>query len=1209
MTPGKISTRTVPPKESPAGPSARIAAVACCTLLALSWAVPVATAGVTGGAGSCAQEAAGINLNCTAEDVRISSFEVIELVDGCTSTSDTATVRLVASLEVNAARRYDLGFFLALDGGTAVTGQCFREYLPPPLSGSATNADIATGYGPYLTADPDTCGDGAQNDVTVDPIVRILSEETSSSAPQAITLPCSDLNENGYLDVAYCTAWRNSGQGFDCSSIYEAGVAQTAAKCKCDRVDIDVRVDSPAAPPVLELVKTVMPATGTCGVDDIDSLTVDVGEQVKYCFTVTNTSQTDAWDLHLVDDMGTPADPSDDQTIVLAPLSALGGTAAGDLDAGASASGTSAAFTVQSPGTVLNTATVTGSNPNGGDPVTDEDQASVGGVALDGICNMATATGKDSATNADVLNTGSVCVKTHLQDPAIHLVKTVMPAGGTCGVDDVDSLEVTVGASVRYCYSVTPEGNPATHQPALDVVLVDDMGTPADPGDDQTIVLDGLTELGGDPGLGDLAPGATATGRSGVVTISTETTIVNMATVTASDPDPGDSLLEDTDPAEVTASLRDSSLTVFKSVMLDGGTCGLDDVPSLTVPAGTDVRYCYAVTADGTPETYAPVYDVTLVDDLATPADPADDVDISLSPLFALGGDGSIGDLPAGSTAFGESAFPYTATGTTPIVNTATAAGRNPDGDPLEDDATAEVTPTATTTTTTTTTITIPPPATADLSIAKTGPAGSVEQGSFVTYELTVTNDGPDAATNVHVMDNLDANTIFFASSRPCTEAPAGVLDCDLGDIANGDSVKFTVTVHVVPAAPTVGAGSGTPCLGTEDLCNTAAVSSDTTDPDPADDTTDVATDVIAAASVATLSLTKTDVTAEPVAPGANVTYEITVSNAGPATATDVVVHETLDPFMTYVSDTATGGCTVTDPGDGVTTGASLDCPLGDIAATGASSFQITVTLSMSAPASSSLQVGDCTGSEDVCNEAAVSTSSSDAVITDNTDSEPTNVAVPVGCGNGILEVGEACDPPSAEICDNGIDDDGDLALDCADTDCAIPEFQSCDAACQLTTPCLPILRDPARVTSKMVFIHGQFLPTTEANPQTDGFVFSLSNEFGEIWRGILQPGDFVSKRGRNKPGRWRFKDYGSRRGNGMRGGVFRVGIHQRKNRTGGPTIYVFTLRAYADFSAATVPTMTTQVRIGNDMAFLTAAWAGKPGNWHLRLSQLYATK
>ena len=73
-------------------------------------------------------------------------------------------------------------------------------------------------------------------------------------------------------------------------------------------------------------------------------------------------------------------------------------------------------------------------------------------------------------------------------------------------------------------------------------------------------------------------------------------------------------------------------------------------------------------------------------------------------------------------------------------------------------------------------------------------------------------------------------------------------------------------------------------------------------------------------------------------APGANVTYEVTVSNAGPATATDVVVHETLDPFMTYVSDTVAGGCPVTDPGDGVTTGASLDCPLGDIAAAGSSS-------------------------------------------------------------------------------------------------------------------------------------------------------------------------------------------------------------------------------------------------------------------------------
>ena len=40
-------------------------------------------------------------------------------------------------------------------------------------------------------------------------------------------------------------------------------------------------------------------------------------------------------------------------------------------------------------------------------------------------------------------------------------------------------------------------------------------------------------------------------------------------------------------------------------------------------------------------------------------------------------------------------------------------------------------------------------------------------------------------------------------------------------------------------------------------------------------------------------------------------------------------------------------------------------------------------------------------------------------------------------CGNCTLDVGEICDPPNREICDNFIDDDGDGRLNCADTDCS----------------------------------------------------------------------------------------------------------------------------------------------------------------------------
>ncbi len=495
-----------------------------------------------------------------------------------------------------------------------------------------------------------------------------------------------------------------------------------------------------------------------------------------------------------------------------------------------------------------------------------------------------------------------------------------------------------------------------------------------------------------------------------------------------------------------------------------------------------------------------------------------------------------------------------------------------------------------------------PAPASADLSIVKTGPASAVEQGAFMTYEITVTNGGPDSAANVHVVDTLDPSTTYFASSRPCIEGPVGVIDCDLGDIANGASVVFTVVVHVDGAAPTAGMGAGTPCSGGEDLCNVATVTSDTSDPDPSDDTTDVGTDVVAPVDVAALRLTKIDITPEPVAPGSSVTYEISVTNDGPATATGVVVHETLDPFMSYVSDNVPGGCTLTDPGDGVTTGPTLECPLGDIAATTTVTFQIVVDLSASAPTSSGDQDGDCLGTEDVCNEAAVSTTSSDAVIDDNSDSEPTDVLVPVLCGNGALDQGEQCDPPSGEICNNGIDDDGDMAIDCADTECLIPGYQSCDAACQLTTACVPILDDPALITGERIRVHGKYIPTTTVDPVADGFMFLLTNENGVIYRGRLLPGDIKLVSSGRRP-RWGFKDLAAKKGTGSRDGIFKFQLRVHREPDGS-TSYPFFVRVYGDMSFATEKRMTTQVYIGDDVGHLTAEWLGQQGRWFLTHKQ-----
>lgn len=71
-------------------------------------------------------------------------------------------------------------------------------------------------------------------------------------------------------------------------------------------------------------------------------------------------------------------------------------------------------------------------------------------------------------------------------------------------------------------------------------------------------------------------------------------------------------------------------------------------------------------------------------------------------------------------------------------------------------------------------------------------------------------------------------------------------------------------------------------------------------------------------------------------------------------------------------------------------------------------------------------------------------------------------------CGDGVVEGAEQCEVSEdgpAELCNNGIDDDGDGLLDCWDPDCLVTR-QICTDACTIVTEnkCKPILNDPATI-------------------------------------------------------------------------------------------------------------------------------------------------
>lgn len=113
-----------------------------------------------------------------------------------------------------------------------------------------------------------------------------------------------------------------------------------------------------------------------------------------------------------------------------------------------------------------------------------------------------------------------------------------------------------------------------------------------------------------------------------------------------------------------------------------------------------------------------------------------------------------------------------------------------------------------------------------DLAVIKTGPAFA-QPGGTITYTLTVTNGGPNAASAVAVTDTLPAG-VTFVSSVPAPGTVSGqTLTWNFASVAASATQVITVTV----TAPTTATLESTPAA--RSFTNTASVSSATSDPTP----------------------------------------------------------------------------------------------------------------------------------------------------------------------------------------------------------------------------------------------------------------------------------------------------------------------------------------------------------------------------------------
>lgn len=218
----------------------------------------------------------------------------------------------------------------------------------------------------------------------------------------------------------------------------------------------------------------------------------------------------------------------------------------------------------------------------------------------------------------------------------------------------------------------------------------------------------------------------------------------------------------------------------------------------------------------------------------------------------------------------------------------------------------------------------------ADLELTKTASAPRVNVGANVTFTIEVLNRGPAGATGVRVGERLP-NGLGFISATPSqgTYDPANGT-WDVGALAVNARATLTIVAQV---------------LGNGPFTNSAQISaSDQVDPDSTpnndnatEDDQDFAT---VAGDSADLSVTKTVTTPRPNV-GSQITYTVTVNNAGPSVATGVELTDRLPAGLEFVSATPSQG--TYDQATGVWT-------IGTLPVNGNATLQTTATVRSGAP-------------------------------------------------------------------------------------------------------------------------------------------------------------------------------------------------------------------------------------------------------------------
>ena len=173
-----------------------------------------------------------------------------------------------------------------------------------------------------------------------------------------------------------------------------------------------------------------------------------------------------------------------------------------------------------------------------------------------------------------------------------------------------------------------------------------------------------------------------------------------------------------------------------------------------------------------------------------------------------------------------------------------------------------------------------------DLAMSKTASTASVAAGTSFDYTLTVTNNGPNPATNVTIVDNMpsyiDAASITTdpgpsnTSTPPYCDVTGREVTCSMGTVSATPGINTATATITVEALPTAAGRT---------IVNSATVFSDLGDTTPGNDAASAPVSVTGTlANAAPVAADKTLTVAHRSAAGADVVLSATDSDGDPLT-------------------------------------------------------------------------------------------------------------------------------------------------------------------------------------------------------------------------------------------------------------------------------------------------------------------------------------